>query len=33
MPAIGEAKTYQGTLEAFTTAVLEKFVTHEEENH
>ena len=33
MPAIGEAKTYQGTLEAFTTAVLEKFVAHEEENH
>ena len=33
MPAIGEAKTYQGTLDAFTTTVLEKFVTHEEENH
>ena len=33
MPAIGEAKTYQGTLDTFTTAVLEKFVTHDEENH
>jgi hypothetical protein len=33
MPALGESKTYQGTLEAFTSAVLEKFVTHDEENH
>jgi len=33
LPAIGESKTYQGTLDAFTTAVLEKFVTHDEENH
>jgi hypothetical protein len=31
LPAIGESKTYQGTLDAFTSAVLEKFVTHDEE--
>jgi hypothetical protein len=33
MPALGDAKTYQGTLDEFTTAVLEKFVTHDEDYH
>jgi hypothetical protein len=33
MPAIGDSKTYQGTLDAFTSAVLERFVTHDEENN
>ena len=30
LPDLGDGKTYIGTLDAFTTAVLEKFVTHQE---
>jgi hypothetical protein len=30
MPNVGEGRTYVGTVDAFTTAVLEKFVAHEE---